>query len=152
MMSTEPNQVAFTWLSDLVSALKARPGCLGVELAQTASGKNVIFAWFDDKAAVLRWYYSDVHRRLQQTFFGNLTPREPLQGVPDESGPIMAVASLTLSPEAHFQDTSLPISQIAIELYQPLTGGFFLGSRFAPDQIKVREVREPTVKENLVRE
>lgn len=33
---------------DLVAALKKSPGCLGVETARTASGKAVIFAWFED--------------------------------------------------------------------------------------------------------
>src|SRR5438046_2328865 len=46
---------------DFVSALKAAPGCLGVEAARTQSGKNVVFAWFENKQAVLNWYYSDVH-------------------------------------------------------------------------------------------
>ena len=32
---------------DLVGALKASPGCLGVETARTGSGKEVIFAWTD---------------------------------------------------------------------------------------------------------
>ena len=40
---------------DLVAGLKATPGCLGVETARTTSGKAVIFAWFENKRAVLRW-------------------------------------------------------------------------------------------------
>ena len=131
-------------LPDLVSGLRAIAGCLGVEEARTVSGKEVIFAWFEDKAAVLRWYYSDMHQQVQKTFFRGLAPREPLQGVPDESGPIMAIASLTVSDKSHVQGTSLPITQIAIELYQPITGGLFLGSRFAPDTVKVREMRDYT--------
>src|SRR5437016_10309430 len=43
---------------DLIAGLKATPGCLGVETAMTASKKQVIFAWFEDKKAVLKWYYS----------------------------------------------------------------------------------------------
>src|SRR5262245_51088535 len=34
---------------DLGGALKATPGCLGVESARTSSGKQVIFAWFENK-------------------------------------------------------------------------------------------------------
>ena len=40
---------------DLVGALKAVPGCLGVETARTATGKQVIFAWFENKKALLDW-------------------------------------------------------------------------------------------------
>ena len=32
-----------------------------METAQTVSGKQVIFAWFESKEAVLRWYYSGMH-------------------------------------------------------------------------------------------
>jgi hypothetical protein len=33
--------------------------------------------------------------------------------------------------------TTMPVSQIAIELYQPLPGGIALGGRFAPTTMKV---------------
>ena len=49
---------------DLVSGLKATPGCLGVETAQTTSGKAVIFAWFENKKAVLNWYNSEMHQAM----------------------------------------------------------------------------------------
>src|SRR5207248_7490745 len=41
---------------DLVAALKATPGILGVATAQTGTGKQVIFAWVENKKAVLNWY------------------------------------------------------------------------------------------------
>lgn len=56
---------------DLVAALKATPGCLGVETARTGSGKQVIFAWFENKDAEV-----------------------------PSSGPVLAVASLTPAPNA----------------------------------------------------
>jgi hypothetical protein len=36
--------------------LRATAGCPGVETAQTTSGKQVIFAWFEDKKAALAGY------------------------------------------------------------------------------------------------
>ena len=132
---------------DLVSGLKAIPGVLGVETAQTSSGKQVIFAWFEDKAAVLRWYYSDMHRGVQDGFFPDRLPHVPLENVPDDTGPIMAIASITFADSAHFATTSLPISQIAIELYQPLPGGVFLGSRFAPAAVEVYGMMNYTPKQ-----
>src|SRR5262245_1702698 len=42
---------------ELIAALKSSPGCLGVENGQMISGKVSIFAWFEDKKAVLDWYY-----------------------------------------------------------------------------------------------
>ena len=131
-------------IPDLVGGLKAIEGCLGVETAMTASGKQVIFAWFEDKAAVLRWYHSDMHRGVQQAFFPNQEYGTPLESVPDDIGPIMAVASITMADKAQFEATSLPISQIAIELYTPVTGGLFLGGRFAPDSLKVPNLKDYT--------
>lgn len=122
---------------DLVSGLKATPGVVGVETARTSSGKEVIFAWFENKAAALRWYYSDMHLEVQNRFFPDRPPHTPLAHVPDDTGPILAIASLTLAESAQFGLTSLPVSQIRIELYTPLPGGFFLGGRFAPASVPV---------------
>ncbi len=129
---------------DLVSGLRAVPGCLGVETARTASGKKVIFAWFEDKKAVLRWYYSDMHQGVTKMLLADRKPDPPLQGVPDDIGPILAIASLTMSEKPQFEGISMPISQISIELYKPVTGGIFLGSRFAPASLKVPGMKDYT--------
>src|SRR5262245_29140266 len=128
---------------DLVAALKETPGCLGVETAKTESGKQVIFAWFENKKATLKWYYSDTHQALMKRFLpGRKRSGNPLADVPDDSGPIMAVASVTLN-EKPTKENPLPFKQIAIELYQPLGGGLAIGGRFAPDKMKVPEPRKP---------
>jgi len=122
---------------DLVGALKATPGCLGVETARTATGKQVIFAWFENKSAVLKWYYSETHVALmQQLSGGGVRPGGPLADVPDE-GPVLAVASLTPSAGAQPGDLRAGFSQIAIELYQPLPGGIAAGGRFGPTSMRV---------------
>ena len=131
---------------DLVGGLKAIEGVVGVETASTSSGKQVIFAWFEDKAAALRWYYSEMHSGVQDAFFPDRPAHVPLENVPDDVGPIMAIASITMADSAHFAETSLPISQIAIELYQPLPGGLFFGGRFTPDGVKVDGMRDMTPK------
>lgn len=140
----EQAQIDYGFFTNLVEAVKSTPGCLGVEVARTGSGKEVIFAWFENKQAVLRWYYSDFHQQLQKTFFPEVKPRPPLPDVVDDSGPIMAIASLTISEQAQFGESTLPISQISIEIYQPVTGGLFLGSRFAPREVKVARMRDYT--------
>src|SRR5437867_8267994 len=85
----------FAGLPDLVAGLKATPGCLGVETARTASGKQVIFAWFENKKAVLNWYYSDMHRSVSKQFFPGAPERTPMADIPDDGSPILAIASLT---------------------------------------------------------
>jgi hypothetical protein len=130
-------------LPDLVGALRATPGVLGVDAGQMASRKQVIFAWFENKQAVLNWFYSDAH----QAYMRAITPgagggRKPLADIADNSGPILAIASLTMSDKPQVDGVQMPISQIAIELYAPLPGGLASGGRFAPDAVKVRGLIE----------
>src|SRR5471032_3155742 len=126
-------------LPDLVGALKATPGVLGVDAAQTMSGKQVIFAWFENRQAVLNWYNSDVHRKVMNGFApGPRRPDGPLAGIKDDSGPILAIASLTIDRAAMQRgDLKAGTTQIAIELYAPLPGGLAAGGRFAPSTVKV---------------
>ena len=129
----------------LIEGLRATEGCLGVDAAQTQSGRNTIIAWFENKAAVKRWYYSDVH---QSMITGLTRPdefeTEPLRHVDDDETPIMVIATITFAERPHFESISLPISQISIELYAPLPGGAFLGRRLAPDSFKVPHMRDYT--------
>jgi hypothetical protein len=127
-------------LPDLVGALKATPGVLGVDAARgTMNGKMVIFAWFENKKAALAWYYSDAHQALMQQFSGSQRrPSGPMTDVPDDGRPILAIASLTMPnvPPAG-GDLRTAVTQIAIELYAPLPGGLAAGGRFAPATVKV---------------
>jgi quinol monooxygenase YgiN len=140
MLSTTRAQTAPAGFADLAAGLKATPGCLGVEAARTASGKQVLFAWFENKTAALKWYYSDTHRAAMQQFFPNAPAHAPMADVPDDGSPILAIASVTMAGDgAGARGT--PFSQIAIELYHPLSGGIALGGRFAPDTVTVPGLR-----------
>jgi hypothetical protein len=130
-------------MPDLVAGLKATPGCLGVELARTQSGKQVIFAWFENKQALLKWYYSPTHQGVMRMLAPDAKlGRSPLASIADNSGPILTIASLTYADTAQVSAVKLPISQIAIELYGPLPGGLAVGGRFAPASVKVPELLE----------
>ena len=123
---------------DLVGMLKATPGVLGVDAARTISGKHVIFAWFENKQAMLTWYYSEPHQKLMQQFSGGARrPGGPLSGVPDDGRPVLAIASLTMPAPPQNGDVKSAVTQIAIELYAPLPGGLASGGRFAPSTVKV---------------
>lgn len=136
-VAQDPAQPQDLGFPDLVAGLRAVEGNLGVETARTQTGKNVIFAWFEDKAAVLRWYHSEIHRDVQNRFFPDRPPHTPLAHVPDDVGPVLAVAAITFADRPRFEGTPLPISQISIELYAPLPGGLALGGTFAPAGLKV---------------
>ena len=128
---------------DVVGALRATPGCLGVETAQTAGGKRVIFAWFENKKALVDWYYGDVHQQAMKTVFPNATfQRQPLADLADDSGPILTIVSVKFGDAPMPGMTAMPISSIGIELYGPLPGGVAVGGRFAPAALKVRGLRE----------
>ena len=84
---------------DLAGGLAEIRGCLGVETARTASGKNVVFAWFENKEAVKRWYYSEMHQTVRDmmTAGEDYEGSQPLTHVADDAGPILVVASIKLA-------------------------------------------------------
>jgi hypothetical protein len=138
LLSNLRAQSAQAAFPDLVGMLKASPGVLGVEAARTASGKQVIFAWFENKQAMLTWYYSEPHQKLMRQFSGSSRrPGGPLTGVPDDGRPVMAIASITMPAPPQDGDLRAATTQIAIELYAPVPGGLAAGGRFAPPTVKV---------------
>jgi len=125
----------------VINALKAAPGCLGVETGQTSSGRQVIFAWFESKKSLVDWYRSDVHQRAMKRVFPDTTfDRQPLPDLPDDTGTILAIVSVKFAEAT--EDKSRTISSIGIELYGPLPGGVAVGGRFAPEAVTVRGLRE----------
>jgi len=130
--------------SVLMKGLRETPGCLGVEAARTQTGKNVIFAWFENKAAVMAWHKSPVHQGAMKAVFPEYEDAgQALAGVPDE-GPIMAIASFTPGAPPDGSPTSAAIAQISIELYSPIKGGIFIGGTFAPEGLQVAGLRDLT--------
>ena len=128
---------------NVVGALKAAPGCLGVETGQTSSGKRVIFAWFENKKALVGWYHSNAHQKAMKTVFPDQKfEREPLPDLAEDSGPILTIVSVKFADGPKPEGGPPPISSIGIELYGPLPGGVAVGGRFAPESIKVRGLRE----------
>ena len=121
-----------------MEALLASPGCLGVEAGQFASGKAVIFAWFEDKQAVLKWYYSEKHTSLAGLYFDErAAEHKPLRRIPDDSGPLLVIASITPAASPQLEGVNMPISQIAIEVYQPMPAGLSINGTFTPAGVKV---------------
>ena len=61
------------------------------------SGKQVIFAWFENKQAVLKWYYSDAHQALMLAVrrAAHVDRQDRMADVPDDGRPILAIASVT---------------------------------------------------------
>jgi hypothetical protein len=142
-MSTARAQAPPADFRNVVSAVRAAPGCLGVETGQTSSGKQVIFAWFENKKALVGWYHSEVHQRAMKTVFPKQNfDREPLPDLAEDGGPILAIVSVKLADGPRSDGSAIPISSIGIELYGPLPGGVAVGGRFAPEAIKVRGLRE----------
>ena len=131
--------------TELLDKARAHPGVLGIETGELSSGKQVIFAWFENKEALVRWYKSEVHQRAMKIAFPKRTfDREPLPDLPADSGQILAIVSLkrraTPPPEG-----GSPTATIGIELYTPLPGGVAVGGRFAPKGVRVPGLREVDV-------
>jgi hypothetical protein len=142
--NTTSAQVPSAGFPNVINALKAAPGCLGVETGQTSSGRQVIFAWFEGKKALVDWYHSDVHQRAMKSVFPDTTfDREPLPDMPEDTGTILAIVSVKFAEAT--ADRRRAISSIGIELYGPLPGGVAVGGRFAPEVVKVPALREISI-------
>ena len=127
----------------LMKGLKEVDGCLAVKSCDWNDGKSSIVAWFENKAAAVDWYYSDVH----QGMIGNKTDGsrqddEPMKYIVDEDQPIMVIATITPSDEPRLSGIDIPISQISIELFAPLPGGAHVGGRVSPASLEVPHMRD----------
>lgn len=127
----------------LIEGLKKTEGCLGVEAGQFRGGKNTIIAWFENKEAVERWYYSPMHQFMMNAM-GGAEDRKPLEHVTDPKVPVMVMATITLS-DTPVVPGPVPFSQISIELYTPLPGGAMINGRLAPKEFPVKHFRDLTV-------
>ena len=134
--AVRPDAAALQMGQTLIAKLKESPGCLGVESGKMQSGKLVIFAFFENKKAVLAWYESPFHQKL----IGMVKPYQdqkhiPLKEVPDNV-PLMAVASISFDGKPAKASAKIPFSQIAIEVYTSMTPGLSIGGGFAPDAFR----------------
>src|SRR5262250_1147295 len=142
--NTAAAQAPSAGFPNVINALKAAPGCLGVETGQTSSGRQVIFAWFEGKKALIEWYHSDVHQRAMKSVFPDTTfDRQPLPDLPEDTGTILAIVSVKFAEATEARPRA--IASIGIELYGPLPGGVAVGGRFSPEAVKVRGLREISI-------
>ncbi len=130
----------------LIRGLRSTEGCLGVDAGQMMSGKRSIFAWFEDKQAALRWYHSPTHQGIMRAALGDDLEQagEPLEHVGDDDGPMLVIASITMADRPAIEGMNLPMSQISIELYQPLPGGAHINGRLAPEGFEVEHMQDYT--------
>ena len=104
----------------------------------------MIFAWFEDKAAAMRWYDHPTHRRMRGA--SRLEGRDGVGGVAEVGGvggepmaaledgvPVMAVACIVFDGPAAVPESPIPFSAISIELFTPVPGGLRLNGGFSPD-------------------
>lgn len=124
--AAEVVHLAPDWLPATVRALRESPGCLGVEAAQTGSGKRAVFAMFKDKAAVTAWYRHPAHQALVgMVRFYRQHEHLPAAGVPDDAGPILVIATMTPAPPADGVPPGTML--LSVELFSPLPGGVRFG-------------------------
>lgn len=123
----------------LVNGLKSVDGCLHVDLAQWQSGKATIAAWFRDVESVKRWYHHPIHRAVMGGVAAGEERRPPMEHVDPDAGPILVLATITPTQDGAngIEGIPMPISQISIELFEPLPGGASVNGRLAPDTFEV---------------
>ncbi|MFG0305177.1 MAG: antibiotic biosynthesis monooxygenase family protein [Phycisphaerales bacterium JB040] len=126
----------------LVEALERSEGCLGADRAVFASGRQTVVGWFEDRAALERWYHAPMHRMMMAGL--DAPPRAegepaPMAGVP-EGVPVMVMATVSTGGEP-VAPGRMPFSQISIELYTPLPGGAMINGRLAPEGFPIEGMR-----------
>jgi hypothetical protein len=125
-------------IPELIKELRATDGCLGVDACRWSSGRQSIAAWFKDKSSAQRWYVNQAHQRvLREHFEADDVRGKGLEHVPDGSGPIFVIATLTPSRTKSLANIDVSLSQISIELFAPLPGGMELGGRLSPAGFEV---------------
>lgn len=140
----DAHEQAITASARLVAAIESVEGCLGVHTARSHDGSELIMAWFEDRAAVLRWYDHSYHRQLLRD------AGRPEDGVAAEHfgndvGPILVIASVAYPARRGALDASMfddPVAgrpeRFSVEYYTPLPGGAFMERPFAPNAVKER--------------
>jgi hypothetical protein len=100
-----------------------------VAAMQCDSGKLVIAAWFADKKATLAWYNGAAHGEMM----AQMAPptRPPLAEVSVGTKPIVVIATITNAKEVD-PTLGMALSQISVELYTTVSGGFAKGGGFGP--------------------
>ena len=124
---------------DLGKGLMETSGCLGVESFQVKSGKQVVIAaWFENRKAMERWYFSDMHQGAMKKFFPTMGQgKKPFAAFKDETSPMLVIASVTPGSKPIGNGSQLAVDQIAIEGYAPIPGGVAFGGTFSPASLKV---------------
>jgi len=125
----------------LAQGLRSSEGCLGVDLGTFQSGRQSVFAWFEDNAAVKRWYYSRTHQSMMGMVLQGEQPPRPLEHVEDD-GPMLVIASITPSPQPSIEGVPLPIEQISIELFRAAPGGAHINGRLSPATFAVPHMKD----------
>lgn len=128
----------------LIKGLGESEGCLKVITAQTSVGTSTIIAWFEDKAAVERWYYSPTHAMTMRMVGSSTSAKKPLEHVKDADAPVMVMASITMG-EKGVLPGPMPVSQISIELYTPLDAGASVNGRLMPEAIELEHFNALTI-------
>lgn len=140
--SAQPEQLDIERMGRImVQSLLEAPGNLGVETALTSSGQHVIFAWFEDREALLAWHEGPTHQRTMDHFFPRRPPHQPLEHIPDGAGPILTIASIKPVAEP-LPGMRIPVSEMSIEMYTPLPGGVRLNAGFTPGTVPIDGMQE----------
>ncbi len=122
-------------------SLRSFDGVLGVRAMRwEGESREALFAWFEDKAAALDWYYSAEHVDAAEAMLTKSIDRqeEPLAHVADDSGPLLIIFYVAADPTAEIPDgLSLPLTALSMEIYQPLPGGTSIRGRFTPESVEI---------------
>ena len=130
--------------AQLLEEIASVEGAYAVKSARVHDGTELIFAWFEDRAAVLRWFEHPYHRKLLRDA-GRPEDGVAAQHFGDDVGPILVLASVAYPAERGSIHASMfddPVagrpSRFSVEYYVPLAGGAYMVEPFAPPGVQER--------------
>lgn len=146
VVESEARAEAASASARLLEEIASVEGCHAVKSARAHDGTELIFAWFENRDAVLRWFEHPYHRKLLRDA-GRPEDNVAAQHFGDDVGPILVLASVAYPAERGAINASMfddPVSgrpnRFSIEYYVPLAGGAYMVEPFAPPGVKERIV------------
>lgn len=111
---------------NLAALARQQPGCQRAELADIGPGRQLLMAWFDDRAALQSWFSNGLPGQLKDSAIVSETELATLAtSVPDIQGPVLATLTVSTryQPRYHHEHAKPPFVSFTSELYRPVSAG-----------------------------
>jgi hypothetical protein len=129
---------------DFAPGLRNARGCDHVQVSHTSNGREMFIAWFASRDALLEWFHGDLHDRLENTEFTDDQFDKLVSSVPDRSGPLLTVLTVTRVGRFRFEGPRPPRIELGIEYFRPESGQLTFGTPPSMMENHVKAIARPS--------